>query len=254
MVSIINSLQTLSLSENESRVYVALLSAGLTTVGPIISETGLHRQQVYVALERLKESGLATSVQKNNRQHFQASDPNELVRQAERQVSLAEELAPVLSSLQTQQDDRLEVKTIFGQKSFFQNLSDILHSAARTDGVMRVIGGGSYKDFYRIVEPYYHQYVEMCKELKIEKRLITSSASVKGFKERFLSEKGNRLATLGELLSAPTYTRITSELVTTEIYANDVTVIQISSKAVAKSHLEHFDFMWQRADEVFLTS
>ena len=68
---IIEALSDFDLAPNEAHVYVELLSMGLTTAGPIIDATKLHRQLVYNALDRLDSLGLATVQRKNNRKHFE---------------------------------------------------------------------------------------------------------------------------------------------------------------------------------------
>lgn len=68
------------LSRNESRIYMALLKLGMSTAKPIIEKTGMHRQIVYNTLDSLIKKGLASYVIQNNRKHFLASDPHQIMK------------------------------------------------------------------------------------------------------------------------------------------------------------------------------
>lgn len=46
-------LQKLGFSDNEAKVYLALLEIGFTTTGAVIKKTGLHRNIVYETLDKL---------------------------------------------------------------------------------------------------------------------------------------------------------------------------------------------------------
>ncbi len=248
-MNIIEALSNFDLSANEAEVYVELLGLGLTTAGPIIEKTELHRQLVYNALESLVSSGLVTVQRKNNRKHFQASSPRDLFKSLEKKQQIAEKLVPELSKLQKTKDHRLEVKTLFGERSFWDNLKEVADSAANTDSVMRIVGGASDQNFYDSLGKEYQNYVEYCEEKKIKKKLLAPKTVVKGFAEKFLKEKKSELRFLGDVLTSPTYTRITEELVTIEMYKPEIVVIQIYNNAIAQGYLENFEFMWERAIE-----
>jgi len=55
-------------------------------------------------------------------------------------------------------------------------------------------------------------------------------------------------------LSSPSYTRITEELTTIEIYATDVMIIQIFNPVVAAGYLEHFNLLWKAGRPSILKS
>jgi sugar-specific transcriptional regulator TrmB len=240
-------LQNLGLSKNESTVYVELLKLGSTNAGPIVSNTKLHRQLVYEALDKLVGKKLASFVIKNNRKHFQAASPSSILKLIEEKEEMAKQIIPELTRLQTESVDRIEVRTLHGQKGFFDNLKDVVASAKRTDKIMRIIGGGKDLDFYTVVGNRYQEYVDLLQKSKVKKYLIAPTSLSDEFKKKFAKEPGNILKTMDWGLSAPTYTRVTQEMVAIEIYTTNVTIIQIHNKAIAKSYLEHFELLWKQA-------
>lgn len=252
----IQALQDYDLTKNEAVIYVSLLQLGLSNVGPIAKHARLHRQMVYEALHALQAKGLASQVLKNNRQHFQAKSPDMIMKRLEEKQSQAQVLVDGLFALQVSQTDKIEVATLYGQRGFFDNLKDVVESAKRTDGVMRIIGGAKDTDFYHALGERYPDYVSILKKSKVRKFLISPEDSSDEFKKKFATEKGNLLKTMGAGLSSPTYTRITPEMVTIEIYsqASDITVIQIRNTAIAKGYLEHFELLWQQAKPYLIES
>ena len=72
------NLMRLGLTENEAKVYLALLEIGSTSAGEIIKKTKLHRNIVYDNLEKLIEKGLVSFVLIKNIKHFEVNSSHEL--------------------------------------------------------------------------------------------------------------------------------------------------------------------------------
>lgn len=248
-MDLIQSLQELDLTKNEARVYIELLSQGACSVGPLISKTKLHRQQVYVALERLVDLKLATEFLKNNRKHFQATSPLEFQRRIKEKQELVQELLPQLSKLQTLAEDPLEVRMLYGNSGLFENLKDLIVSASRSDKLMRIIGGARDTVVYQALGSTYETYVKLLQEAQVRKHLIAPTDGSEEFKVKFAREPGNILKTMRHGLSSPTYTRICRDMISFEIYSADIVVIQIINRAIAKGYLEHFELLWQQAEK-----
>ncbi|HBU07012.1 MAG TPA: hypothetical protein DEB09_02920 [Candidatus Magasanikbacteria bacterium] len=248
-MEILSTLEKIGLNTNEAKTYLELLKLGSTNVGPIVTNTKLHRQLVYEALERLEDKNLVSYVIKNNRKYFQAASPSILLKTLEDKEAQIRKILPNLVKLQIEAIDKIEVKTFYGQKGFFDNLKDVVSSASKTDGIMRIIGGAKDIDFYRVIGNLYKNYVKYLEDNRVSKYLISPADYSEEFKNKFAKEKGNILKTMTVGLSSPTYTRITPEMVTIEIYtgSNDVTIIQIQNKAIAKGYLEHFELLWRQA-------
>ena len=72
-------LKQAGLTENESKVYLALLDLGPSLAGQISRKAGLHRRTVYDTADMLAKKGLIGYILKNNRRLFQASNPNRIL-------------------------------------------------------------------------------------------------------------------------------------------------------------------------------
>jgi len=75
------------LTEGESRVYMALLKTGPSTVGPIVKESGVAYSNIYEILQRLASKGMASFVTKNRIRHYQAAPPENLMDYIEKNES-----------------------------------------------------------------------------------------------------------------------------------------------------------------------
>lgn len=243
-----SALLGLGLSAHESAVYLALLTIGDSTTGPVIKHTQLHRQFVYTALERLEKKGLVSSVLRRNRKVFSASHPSILLQLEEQRRGELQSLIPALIGLQKQESEALQIRVLRGREEFFNNLVTVALSAARCDHIIRIIGGAPDERFYQTVGERYEAYQQVVSRQMVRKHMIAPASSADYFKERFALEEGNLLKLVPSGLSSPSYTRITAELTTIEIYLSDVVIIQIWSKAVAQGYLEHFALLWEAGE------
>ena len=74
----INQLKTLGLSENEAKVYLAMLELGPASVMEISQKSGINRPTAYVQIESLKKLGLVSTQTKGKKQLFIAESPDQL--------------------------------------------------------------------------------------------------------------------------------------------------------------------------------
>lgn len=242
-----HSLRLLDLGEHEIEVYLALLKVGSTGAGALVKETKLHRQFVYSALSRLIEKGLVKENIFRNRKRFEVLDPSRLVGLQLKRVRTAENILGSLQSLWSGKREGVEVELRYGKEEFFLNLERIAASAARCDGIMRIVGGASDRDFYALLGRRYKDYLKILSRYNVKKYLIAPENNAVIFRRKFKKERGNQLRTLVEGLSSPTYTRITKELISIEIYSDEPTILRVQNSAVAKSYLDHFHLLWKRA-------
>jgi predicted transcriptional regulator len=79
-------LEEIGLSKNESKVYLALLDLGPSSINEINKKSDIHRTNVYDSLKRLTEKGYVNFISKNGKKLYEATDPSylmDLVREKE---------------------------------------------------------------------------------------------------------------------------------------------------------------------------
>lgn len=238
------------LTRNEAAVYAALLSLGTSKASGIIRKTKLHRMLIYTALDSLIERRLVSVAHKSGVRLFQAADPVVLKEYAKELANVASELVPALRELQHERGEVVATQTFIGHEGLVTAMSEVVESAARSkDKIIRILGGAPAGYAYEAFGKWYPEYVRLVAKKKVKKMLISPSRTVAGF-SNFRKEKNTELRTMDQGLSSPTYTRITDEMVSIEIYKPQLVTIHIRNKAIAQSYIEFFDLLWKTAKRV----
>src|SRR3989344_5172459 len=148
----INQLKNLGLSENEAKVYSAMLELGPATVLEISAKAGVNRPTAYVQIESLKKMGLVSTQMKGKKHIFIAESPEQLEFMIDRQKSELEQkkdelqkLLPDLTAMFNVSDQKPQVRFFEGveglmkiQDEFLKNKSKESISMSSLDDVMNV--------------------------------------------------------------------------------------------------------------------
>lgn len=124
----LDELKKIGLSENEAKVYLALLELGSEPAQEVAKKSEVKRATTYVQLEALMKLGLVTSFEKpagrnggGTKTFFRAEDPEHLIKIAEREKKLAreretalDEILPGLSKLYLSSGERPRVRFFEG--------------------------------------------------------------------------------------------------------------------------------------------
>jgi len=118
-------LTKLGLSGNEAKVYLAILSLGISDAAAIARQAKVKRPTTYLALEHLIQKGLVSEAADSKEKRFKAEGPdklNKLTRKMRRQVIEAEaQLEKLLPGLKAIQKKLIEAPKV----SFYQGLEGI---------------------------------------------------------------------------------------------------------------------------------
>jgi predicted transcriptional regulator len=119
---LISRIEDLGLSNKESKVYVACLGLGASSVQTISDRAGIKRVTAYVILEALMSLGLVTKFEKGKKTYFLAADPRRLDRLL---IRKADELA----------EQQLSLKAILPQLDALRSVPQGLPEITLHDGV-----------------------------------------------------------------------------------------------------------------------
>ena len=108
----LRALEHLGLSMNESKVYLTLLELGPSVAGKISQKSKIHRTNVYDALQKLIEKGLAMYFVKHDTKNYQAADPGQLQTLISEKEGLLNQIMPKLALLKEMSDDHRRSVTI----------------------------------------------------------------------------------------------------------------------------------------------
>lgn len=131
----ISILKKLGLSEKESKIFLALIERGASSVRDLAEGTGLNRGTTYDILKSLQEQGLVSFFHKKSKQKFIAEDPEKLTmlaQEKEQEIQKVKkgllEFIPELKSLQKKGGEGPVAKMYEGKKGVKFILEDILSS------------------------------------------------------------------------------------------------------------------------------
>lgn len=222
---------------------MALLKAGESPVGTLISETGFHREIVYGALKRLEQQGVIQSLEKKKIRHYQASDPAILLRKIEDKAEMAREILPELQEMFTQPE--VSVKIYEGAEGFEEIEKD--WAASLKDNEEFYCIGGAGEAWYSITKDYYKKYHRRLYKRGIKVKTVTFPGEVKGITDNELPGF-NPIRVLPEKYRVPSSTIIYADKILIQVFGERSIGIVIQSKAISKSYKKYFDLLWEMAE------
>lgn len=237
-------LEKLGLTENQAKVYLALLRLGSVTAGIIIKETGLHRAYVYEILEKLMDKGLVSHVIQAQRKYFEASSPRkflEIISEEKQNIQEKEqEIKKILPQLiETRKLETEQEATVYKGKKGLQSIfNDILNE--KKD--IFVIGATGH--FREILKYYYPGWIKRLIQLKIKTSIIYSeSRRGKVRKDKFTEAKF-----IPEEYSSPSTIYIYGEKVAIISWSEQGLIgVVLKSKGMSDSYKKYFELLWKIA-------
>ncbi|MFH1276366.1 MAG: helix-turn-helix domain-containing protein [Candidatus Woesearchaeota archaeon] len=118
--------QSLGMSPNEAQIYEALIGLGEASANDISVKTGINRSNVYDAMERLADKGLAASVTLRGNKYFKASHPRRLLELLKEKEEIVANILPDLSKKFEFHDQKEEVYFYQGIEGYKNYMFDIL--------------------------------------------------------------------------------------------------------------------------------
>ena len=115
---LLDDLQKMGLSRNESVVYNCLMELGPSCVAPIVRSTKKHRQIIYNALDALIEKNLVSVSKRNGKNLYNLTDPHQFLIDIDSKKIIAEDLVRKIEENIKDEDDKVQVFS--GPDSFIQ--------------------------------------------------------------------------------------------------------------------------------------
>lgn len=221
------------LTQNESKVYLALIDLGPSLAGQISRKTGMHRRTVYDTTEMLIKKGLVGYILKNNRRLFQASNP-------ERILDIIKEKENILMPIISQLSEKFGLTKEKEETNFYkgkEGLKTVFEDQLSSKEIL--ILGASPKA-YEILQFYFKWYDKSRKEKKIHARIIAHSRDIKHIplaEIRYLPEK----------YSNPVSVNIYQDKVAIILWALVPLAIVIKNKEISEGYKSYFEVMWKIA-------
>lgn len=230
-------LEKIGLSKGETKIYLALLKLGSSTVNKIKLETKIHRTTVYDFLDKLINKGLVSFVIINSVNHYQATNPRKLLEYVKGMEEQIYSLLPELESLKSEDKKEVVVEVYKGIEGFKTVLNDMI----RTKSSLVWFGVDEEKFNETFSNTIIEQQIRKLKEAKIHERLLTSE------KAKYVYESKNA-----------TYKYVQEEyfdIIPTAIYSdrvmnliwNPLTIVLMKNLDLANTYRKRFEQVWKIA-------
>jgi sugar-specific transcriptional regulator TrmB len=231
-------LKTAGFTENEAKVYQALLEIGQKTASTVSSRTGLHRRVVYDTLQRLIKKGLVGYIIENNKKVFQAANPSRILEVIKEKEETISKIMPEMIQLFNQDKEKPRSETNFykgtnGLKAIFED--------QLSEGKEILIIGAS-DQAYNLLEIYFHWFDKKRQEKRIKSKIIFSKT------EKKLKVPLSEIRYLPEKYSSNLAINIYADKVALILWKKENPLgILIKDKEIAEGYRKHFELMWKIA-------
>ena len=232
-------LQEIGLSDNEAKVYLALLELGCSVAGKISEKSGVHRTNVYDALKRLIDKGLVAYILKDKTKYFEASDPERLMDMLKEKEDKLSKALPQLA-LAKQMSKKSEAKIFEGIRAT-KNMLELFLKQKQTIYTYGVIA-----DVAKMIGPFLTNYHNRRKELKIQMDHIYNADALD--RMHFLNKLPYTEARLlPREFDSPVTTSICGEYVSLILWSKEPLIILIRSQEIANAYRKYFKILWNLA-------
>lgn len=241
---LIDQLDAWGLSRAEAGVYVYLLQkTGESGGSKIAVGTGLHRQYVYIALEKLMSAGLVEAVTFGKHKKYKARPPLEIEKITRKKSIAANDLVHELNKISAIHNDQ-DFEVLQGAKQIQQYEMDYAESAQSGDE--EYIIGGNPNGFEEVMSDLLDEYTSI-KDAKQMQVLYIGGSSVET--ERYREQKSFTARILPEFPRGETHMVIRKDSVLFFSFLTPPLVYVIKSEAVARDYKQFFMMLWNIALE-----
>jgi len=240
---LIENLKELGLSENEAKIYIALLELGSCTTGPIIKKSGLYRVIVYDTLEKLLEKGLVHYSVRKNRKEFSAENPKRIVEIIKDKENLANETAKALSQLQISHKPEQGAFVYEGWKGIKAAQENYLKEMKPKKGEYLMVGAS--RVLHKKLDAFFNHFHEQRSKKAVPARLLFNENN-RQFGKTKAKFKPVQVRFMPPNVVTPSWISLYEDMVLIGVAEDTPMAFFIRNKTVAESYRHYFSFMWQQ--------
>lgn len=246
----ISDLINLGLTEGESKVYLALLRIGTSTVGKIVKEAGVSNSKVYDILDRLNKKGLIGIALFNNKKQFEPKDPSrlkELIEIKEKEILKEKqginEVVLKLNALKKYSEPLQEAEILQGINGIKTAIEAMLSPQSKGNFFYIL---GAPVEANEVLGAYFQDWHIRRAKKKVLCRLLYERDAEKWALRRSKTPL-TEIKFLPRDIKAPTLVDITKEYVAIIIFGDRPLCFLIKNKKVAEGYKKYFELLWKIA-------
>ena len=241
-MSLQQALTKFGLTDNETKVYLACLEIGSSTVLQIAKKSGLSRSTVYSVLEALILKAVVTEFEQRNVKHYKVEDPQVILNSAKQTYDSLKNVFPELKELQQAAKNQPRISYYQGETAVKKMYENIL----KEKGLKEYLIIASEKDWLSMGKDFFEEFKLNRAKANIKTRLILEDS----LEARKRKTKSHQTFSEVKLLPAEFFYKFTSGIyifknkVIFTSYTKDIVSVVIENKNIAALHKAMFEFMW----------
>lgn len=221
--------------KSETDIYLALLRLGKSTVTRLTQETGIHRTYIYDVIEKLKEKGLVSQINEQNKQYFQAVGPERIKEYLLEKVEGVDKLILELNKTKKKSEEETTIEVYKGEEGIKTILNDIIRQGKDYYAI------GSIKEFEEILPLFSEQFLRKADKIGMKEKVILE----KGIK--IIKAKKHEYRYLPKEYIFLSGIIIYSDKIAFFIWEEPYIQILIKNKDIVRSYLTQFSILWKMA-------
>ena len=228
-------------SDNESKIYLALIELGVATVGQIAVKSAVKRTSCYVILEGLMQKGLVTKTQNRGKQQYAAEQPDRLMRLSQERYEQLKVALPELTSLFNRSETKPRIRFYQGREGYIAICEDSIERSGN-----EILFIGNLDNLHAVVTTEWDNRVYIPARVAANKRIRIATLGSESMLR--LQQKDAE-----QLRFLPGQTKFDASMF---IYGDTISIIGsereligliIDSKPIAQLARAMFEFAWQTA-------
>ena len=232
--------EDIGLTNAETKVYLALLKTGKTTAGPLLDETQLQNSTLHKTLHSLVSKGFASFNIKGKTRHYQASNPENILKFIKEKENKFQKILPELLQLQ-KPIEKQEAEIFEGFKGFKNMLYESIKDGRKGDEYLFFSFYTENPDDFNNVYNFYKEFEKERSKLGI----ITKGIAPSKIKDKF---KGRKIKNIKFIdLPIPLNISIFKNKVMFTPWEEKQVSFMIHSKQLAESFRQYFNSLWGQA-------
>jgi len=243
--TLIDGLATWGLSRAEAEVYVYLLQkTGESGGSKIAIGAGMHRQYVYIALEKLISIGLVEAVTFGKHKKYKAHSPLEIEKITRKRSIEATDLARELNKISAIHNDQ-DFEVLQGAKQIQQYEMDYAYES--DEGSEEFIIGGEAKGFRDVMGDQLEEYLSEKNRKGIKVRYIGNENEREEYTKSIGLLPNQESRFMKDMPQGVTHMVIRQDTVLFFSFLTPPLVYVIKSEAVARDYKQFFMMLWNMA-------
>jgi len=239
-------LEKIGLTEGESKVYLALLRRGVSTIGGIIKESGASNSKIYDILDRLNKKGLVGISMINNRKNFEAKNPsriNELIKSKQEEINEVKRIIPELEDSYKYAEPIQESEILQGDKGI-KTFTEMILSKMDKGDTFYILG--AQKESVGSLGAYFQEWHKRRAKKGIKCKILFNQ-DLKNRAEERKKTPLTEVKLLPKNIQTPALIDIGKDYVATILFGERPLCVVIKNKKIAQGYLTYFDLLWKTA-------